>query len=249
MIYALLRRRIWLWQNRLILSLVFLLAIPIILTAMIVLPFKNIFVNSLTDMPFEQWVAPGLIFIISSIALVPFLYREFFSLRIHRKMLVHVSMAPYTKQKIILGYLTVAVLEALLIGLVSLVILSVLIPVHLSASELLMLTIQLIIYLCILGNLIITIALAIDAVTPFLLISFYLIILVIFGNGFIVEFGFFPIAVESILKLQPLSLPYQSLQIFITSRVMEWSKFGISLLLSGIWITGNSFLLQKKLRQ
>tara|TARA_B100001123_G_C15184513_1_gene976732 strand:- start:201 stop:950 length:750 start_codon:yes stop_codon:yes gene_type:complete len=249
LISALIKRRLWLWKNRWMISLVFLLAVPIILTVLIVFPLRNIFVNSLTDMPFEQWVIPGLIFIISSFALIPFLYREFFSLRIHRKMLVHVSMAPYTKRKIIFAYLTVAALEALLIGLISLAIFSVIIPIQIATVELFMLVIQLILYLYILGNLVITIALSIDTVTPFLMISFYLMILVIFGNGFLVEFGFFPVVVESILKLQPLSIPFQSLQLFITVRIIEWLKFGIIFLVSGLWIIGNSFILQKKLRQ
>ena len=149
----------------------------------------------------------------------------------------------------IFGYLTVATLEALLIGLISLAIFSVLIPIQFSAVELFMLVIQLILYLYTLGNLIITIALTIDTVTPFLMISFYLMILVIFGNGFLVEFGFFPVVIESILKLQPLSIPFQSLQIFITVRIIEWLKFGIIFLVSGLWVIGNSFILQKKLKQ
>lgn len=249
MIYALLKRRLWLWQNRLILSISFLFAIPILISVIIVYPLKNIFVKSLSDIPFEQWIIPGLIFIISSISLIPFLYREFFSLRIHRKMLVHISMAPFTKRKMIFGFLTVAVFEAILIGVVSLVIFSVMIPIKLSLVELLMLVIQLLIYLYTFGNLVVTLFLAINTVTPILLISFYLIILIIFGNGFLIEFGFFPVTMETILRLQPLSLPFQSLQIFITGKVIEWSKFGISLLLLVFWISGNSFLLQKKLKQ
>ena len=63
MIYALLKRRLWLWQNRLILSMSFLFAIPILISVIILYPLKNIFVKSLSDIPFEQWVIPGLIFL------------------------------------------------------------------------------------------------------------------------------------------------------------------------------------------
>ncbi|MBH09623.1 MAG: hypothetical protein CMG74_04565 [Candidatus Marinimicrobia bacterium] len=249
MIYALLKRRLWLWKNRWMVSLVFLFVGPIILVSMIVFPFKNIFIHSLTGIPFEHWVTPGLIFVISSISLIPFLYREFFSLRIHRKMLVHITMAPHTKQNIVFGYLTVAVFESLFIGLISLSIISILIPLQLSLSQLFMLLIQLILYLYILGNLIVTISLLIDNITPFLLANIYIIILVIFGNGFLIDFGFFPITIESILRLQPLSFPYQSLQIFITGGVIEWTNFAIIFIIFLLWLFTNGLLLQKKLNQ
>ena len=124
MILALLKRRLWLWQNRLIPSLILLLAMPVILFALVNLSLKNIMGHSLSGVPFELWVIPGLIFVISSVGLFPLLYRDFFDLRVHQKVLVHVALAPYRKRMLIGGYLIVAGIEAMILSLISLVLFS-----------------------------------------------------------------------------------------------------------------------------
>ena len=102
MIDALLKRRMWLWKNRWFSGLGTILIFPVTLMLLITFSFKNIFVNSLSNRPFDTWILTGLLYIVSSISMFPVLYREFFNLRIHRKMLVHVSLAPYSKKKLYL---------------------------------------------------------------------------------------------------------------------------------------------------
>ena len=83
MIAALVKRRLWLWQNRLIPSVFILLLLPIFVFAMIGVPLKNVIQYSLSGMSYDIWVFPGLIFILGSLSLYPLLYREYFYLRIH----------------------------------------------------------------------------------------------------------------------------------------------------------------------
>ena len=76
MISALIKRRLWLWKNRLIPSIFFYLLLPVFTFAIISLPLKNIIRFSLSETPYDIWVLPGLIFIIGTFSLYPLLYRE-----------------------------------------------------------------------------------------------------------------------------------------------------------------------------
>ena len=78
MINALLKRRMWLWQNRWFSGLGLVLIFPVILMLLITFSFKNIFVNSISNIPFDAWILTGLLYIVSSICMFPILYREFF---------------------------------------------------------------------------------------------------------------------------------------------------------------------------
>ena len=128
-------------------------------------------VQSLSGVPFDFWVIPGLIFIISSLGLFPLLYRDFFDLRIHRKVLVNVALAPYRKRELIGGYLCVAGIEAFLIGIISLIVISGFTAYSYSLLESLALLLCLVLYLFLLGNLFISMGLLIDTVTTLFLMT------------------------------------------------------------------------------
>ena len=249
MIDALLKRRMWLWKNRWFSGLGTILIFPVTLMLLITFSFKNIFVNSLSNRPFDTWILTGLLYIVSSISMFPVLYREFFNLRIHRKMLVHVSLAPYSKKKIIFGYLTVATIESIVIGIVSFLIFCLFIPIKLTVIEILISIFLLIIYLYTLGNLIITVCLLSESITTIFFITIVILMIILFGNGFIIEFPFFPLVMEKILKTQPLSLQFQTLQLFINGGYFEWINIIICVLILGFWTLSNSYLFQRKLRQ
>jgi ABC-type uncharacterized transport system permease subunit len=100
-----------------------------------------------------------------------------------------------------------------------------------------------------LANLFISISLAIDSVNTMILIIFMVFLLVIFGNGFLIEFGFFPQGIESILKWQPLSIPYQSLQLFLTNKIVDWTPISFSIGFGWAWMIINSFILKRRLVQ
>ena len=209
----------------------------------------NIIVTSLTSIPFNKWFMPGILFIIGSISVFPLLFRDFYILRINRKMLTHISMAPFSKKKIILSYLILSVFEALIIIFIISIIFAFFLDFSFSLSEYLMIIIQLSIYLFILGNAIITCSLLIDSITLFASISLYLFSIIIFGSGFIIELGLFPSKIFAILSVQPFSIPFQILQLFLEKHMVDWQKIIILFFLFGSWLIINSILLRKKLNQ
>ncbi len=249
MIRALLVRRLWLWKNRLMPSMIFIFILPIILFFIISASLGNIIVTSLTSIPFNKWFMPGILFIIGSISVFPLLFRDFYILRINRKMLTHISMAPFSKKKIILSYLILSVFEALIIIFIISIIFAFFLDFSFSLSEYLMIIIQLSIYLFILGNAIITCSLLIDSITLFASISLYLFSIIIFGSGFIIELGLFPSKIFAILSVQPFSIPFQILQLFLEKHMVDWQKIIILFFLFGSWLIINSILLRKKLNQ
>ena len=203
--------------------------------------------NSLSGMPFELWVIPGFIFIISSMGLFPLIYRDFFDLRVHRKVLAHVVLAPYRKRIVICGYLIVSGIEAIILGLISICIFSAISSFPLSVIETLFMIVCLGLYLLLLGNLLISMGLLIDTVTTFFMITFTTFIFILFGNGFIIEFGFFPTGIDSFLKWQPMSIPFQAFQLFKNTKFIDWQMLVYPMVLVLFWVIVNSKILKWKL--
>ena len=204
--------------------------------------------NSLSGIPFELWVIPGFIFIISSMGLIPLIYRDFFDLRVHRKVLAHVVLAPYRKRMMIFGYLIVSAIEAIILGVISIGVFSAISSFPLSVIETLFMMVCLGLYLLLLGNLLISMGLLIDTVTTFSMMTFITFIFILFGNGFIIEFGFFPTGVDSFLKWQPISIPFQAFQLFINTKFIDWQMLAYPLVLVLFWVIANTKILKWKLR-
>ena len=200
---------------------------------------------SLSGIPYEIWVMPGIIFIIPSLCLFPLLYRDFFDLRIHLKVLVNVSLAPYSKLAIIGGYLFVAGIEATILGIISLFVISGFIAFPLSILQTVVMFLCLISYLFLLGNFFISMSLLIDTITTLFLMTALSFVYILFGNGFIIEFGFFPLGVESFLKWQPLSIPFQIFQQYKYTGIFDWALFSGSVLIGTLWTFANSSLLKR----
>jgi len=240
-------RRIWLWKNRLISSFFLLLVLPFSVYSLVSLSFKNIMGKSLSGMPYEFWVIPGLVFIISSLGLYPLIYRDFFDLRIHRKVLINVALAPYRKRALIGGYLCVAGMEALMLGIVSLLIMSGLATYPLTMIETVVMFLCLMVYLFFLGNYFITLGLAIDTQTTLFLMTALSFIFILFGNGYLIEFGFFPIGVETFLTWQPLSIPFRIFQVYFRTGIMDWALLTACIVLGILWTLANTIILKRKL--
>ncbi|OUX33958.1 MAG: hypothetical protein CBE24_01550 [bacterium TMED264] len=249
MIRAFLLRRLWLWKNRLIPSIFLFLFMPIILFIMISIPLKNIIRFSISGVPYDIWVFPGLIFIIGSLGLYPIIYREIFDLRVHRKVLLNIALAPFSKSQLVFGNLCISVLEALTMCLFSIFIYFSIVSIPLNTINLLFLMFCLVIYLFLIGNIYILLSISIDAITTMILSSFIFIIFIIFGNGFLIEFSFFPSFIESVLKYNPISFSQQCYQRFVSTGYFDWTFISIQIILIYILFLLNGFLLKRKLRQ
>lgn len=249
MITALINRRIWLWKNRLVPSAFLLLLFPITIFLMISLPLKNIIRFSLAGVPFDVWVFPGLLFIINGFTLFPSIYREYFELRIHKKVLVNMSLTPHTKTTIILSSLIVSILEALFVVMFSTFVYISFISISLDIVDFIYLLFCLTMFSFLLGNLYISLSLLIDTLTTMLLASFMVFLVILFGNGFLIEFSFFPLGLDSILKWSPISIPFQVYKKFNITEIIDYTSISISLILIYLWMALNSYLLRIKLRQ
>tara|TARA_B100000900_G_C20452782_1_gene663858 strand:+ start:324 stop:974 length:651 start_codon:yes stop_codon:yes gene_type:complete len=216
---------------------------------MISIPLKNIIRYSISGVPYDVWVFSGLIFIIGSLGLYPLIYREIFDLRVHRKVLLNIALAPYSKSQLVFGNLCVAVFEALIMCLFSIIIYSSIVSISLNFLDFFFLIFCLVIYLFLVGNIYILLSISIDAITTMILSSFLLIFFIIFGNGFLIEFSFFPSFMESILEHNPISFSQQCYQRFISTGYFDWMFVAIQIILIYTLFVLNGFLLKRKLRQ
>jgi hypothetical protein len=159
-----------------------------------------------------------------------------------------VALAPYRKRMVIFGYLIVSGIEAIILGVISLGIFSAISSFPLSVIQILFMIVCLSLYLLLLGNLLISMGLLINTVTTFSMIIFITFIFILFGNGFIIEFGFFPMGIDSFLKWQPISIPFQVFQLYINTNIIDWPMLVYHLVLVIFWVIANTQILKRKLR-
>ena len=249
MIIALINRRLWLWKNRLIPSIFLLLSLPLIVFSMISLPLKNIIRFSLGGIPYDVWVLPGILFIISSFIIYPLLYREYFELRIHKKVLTNLSLSPHSKNTMIFSSLVVSSIEAFIVVIFSTIVYAFFISISINIVDLGYLLFCLSLYNLLLGNLYISLSLIVDTLTTMLLLTFMIFLVIVFGNGYLIEFSFFPLGLDSIIKLSPISIPFQIFQKFNSTGMIDYLSISILVVLIYFWVLLNGYILKSKLRQ
>ena len=133
--------------------------------------------------------------------------------------------------------------------LFSIFIYSSIVSISLNFFNFLFLIFCLVIYLFLIGNIYILLSISIDAITTMILSSFVLIFFMIFGNGFLIEFSFFPSFMESILKYIPISFSHQCYQRFSSTGYIDWMFIAVQIILTYTLFVLNGFLLKRKLRQ
>ena len=116
MIKALLIRRYWLLRHRFMSTIAFVVLIPLLLHITITMVMKNIFIYSLDKIPYEIWVFPGIVLLVSILSAYAVLYRDLFDLRIHKKSFIPITLAPYSKFFLVAGFLVAAIVESLIYG-------------------------------------------------------------------------------------------------------------------------------------
>ena len=190
MIKALLLRRVWLFKNKLILNLFVYFLLSFTIFAMIGAPLKNIIKFSFNEVPYDAWVFPGLTFILSSFIIFPSLYREFFALRIHSKVLSNIALSPLNKTNIIFANLVTSIIESVIFSILTGIIYLYITQIIFSFSSILYLLITVILFLFLVGNLFITIFLILDTLSIVIVSTCIIYLYIIFGSGFIIETSF-----------------------------------------------------------
>ena len=249
MIKALLTRRIWLLINHLTSTVVLSFILPIIVFIFTNLAFRNILVNSVYDINFNVWIYPSMIFLVSSLCIIPSIFRDIFDLRIHKKVLTYLSISPWSKQSLVSSILVVSLVEAFSIALFSIMLYSFIIAHPFNFLETIALLIYLLIYILAFGNIIITISILSDKSATFLLSLMILLFFTLFGSGLIIELNFFPSSINYMLSVFPISMIVSAMQSYLFSGFINWGFTLLPILMSIGILLINSALIRNKLRQ
>jgi len=203
MIIPLLKRRLYLWQNNLFPLLVLFMVFPIIVFSLLNLSLRHIFIRSLSDIPYDQWAFPGILFILSSMVIFPLIYREFYHLRVQNKILKTMALSPYTKWDIVISFLGITIFETIIISIFASVVFLSLVSVSFSLGQMIVMYLFLLLYLSILANLFISLSLAVESVILFFGSVFLSFIILFLGSGFLFELDFFPSTLHTLLSYLP----------------------------------------------
>ena len=242
-------RRIWLFRNNVISSLILSFVFPLTIFIFANLSFRNVLVISLYDIKFDTWIYPSMVLLVSGLSIIPSIFRDIFDLRIHKKVLTYLSLSPYSKRFIIFSFLVVALIEGIIMGLGSLLLFSFIIPYPFGLIETVALLVYSSIFILVFGNILITISILSDKSATFLLSIIILFFFILLGSGLIIELPFFPSSVNYILSISPISMIVQAMQSYLFSGFINLSLTFFPILFTIVLLLINSSLLRNKLRQ
>ena len=249
MIRALLLRRAWLFGNNLTTSVVILFLFPLSIFIFTNLALRKLPAIGLYDIEFDVWIYPSMIFLVTGLCILPSIFRDVFDLRVHKKVLSYLSLSPHSKSYMILSFSIVSVIESLIFGLVSIILFSALIPYPFSLIKTAGFIFYFNIYIFLLSNVYITIAILSDKLSTILIAVFAFIFFLLFGSGLIISPSFYPTSIESTLSLLPLVMSIKAMQSYLFSGFINWIFTFIPLLTSLLLLSLNSILIRNKLRQ
>ena len=249
MIKALLLRRFWLIRHRFMTTLAFMIILPLMLHVSITMVMENILVHSLSNIPYDVWVFPGIILLIAVSSTFAMIYRDLFDLRIHKKSFIPITMAPYSKFHLVVGFLTTSIIESLIYVIFAMGILTLLLSSSLPWSAYIIIPIFSFLYTFLFGNLMITFSVLTDRISTYLFISVIMFLFIIFGTGVLVEFDFYPKTIGTILSYNPLSIVLTQLRQLLFSNTIQGDLLAIPVVTSLIWTWMNGALLKRRLKQ
>lgn len=227
----------------------FMVILPLLLHISITMVMKNILVRSLDQIPYELWIFPGIILIIASMSTFSMIYRDLFDLRIHKKSFLPMTLAPYSKTQLILGFLITSIVETAVYVIVAMAVLTVFLPSPFDISTYFIILIFTFLYTFIVGNIIITFSVVTDRISIYLSILITMFLIILFGTGILVEFEFYPKTISVILSNFPLSMFLSSLREIIFFNRIDWFQIFIPIIVAIGWTWVNGYLLKRKLNQ
>ena len=227
----------------------FMVILPLLLHISITMVMKNILVRSLDQIPYELWIFPGIILIIASMSTFSMIYRDLFDLRIHKKSFLPMTLAPYSKTQLILGFLITSIVETTVYVIVAMAVLTVFLPSPFDISTYFIILIFTFLYTFIVGNIIITFSVITDRISIYLSVFITMFLIILFGTGILVEFEFYPKTISIILSNFPLSMFLSSLREIIFFNRIDWFQIFIPIIVAIGWTWVNGYLLKRKLNQ
>ena len=242
-------RRIWLFGNNVISSLILSFLFPLTIFIFTNLAFRNVIVISFYDIKFDTWIYPSMVLLVSGLSIIPSIFRDIFDLRIHKKILTYLALSPYSKRFIIFSFLVVALIEGIIMCLGSLLIFSLIIPYPFGLIETVALLVYSSIFILVIGNILITISILAGQSVTFLISTVMLLLFILIGSGLIIELSFFPSSVNYILSISPISMVVQAMQSYLFSGFINLPLTLFPILFNLGLLIINSMLLRNKLRQ
>jgi len=190
-----------------------------------------------------------MVFLVSGFSIIPSIFRDLFDLRIHKKVLTYLSLTPFSKRFLISSFLVVSLAEGMIMGLLSLLIYSFIIPYPFSLVDTLALIFYLSIFILLLANIFITVSILSDKSATIFASIFIIIFFILFGSGLVIALPFYPTTLNNILSILPNVMIVNAMQSFIFSGFINWDITLIPIVVSLFLLIINSILLRKKLRQ
>jgi len=230
-------------------TIAFAVLIPLLLHITLTMVMKNIFIYSLDKIPYEIWVFPGIVLLVSILSAYAVLYRDLFDLRIHKKSFIPITLAPYSKFYLVGGFLLTAIVESLIYGILSMIILSFLLSQSLHWYSYIAIPLYGFTFLFLFVNLLLTISILSERITTFLSMIVILFFFMIFGTGILFEFEFYPKILGTVLTYNPFSLILSELRGFLFSNHINWIWILVPILTGFVWTWINGFILKRTLKQ
>ena len=223
--------------------------LPLLLHIGITMVMKNIVVQSIDQVPYDVWVFPGIILLIASVSTFSLIYRDLFDLRIHKKSFIPITLAPYGKTHLVIGFLVTSIIESLVYVIVAMGVLTVLLPEPLNWSAYFIVPLFTLLYIFLLGNLIITFSVLTDRISTYLSITISMFLFILFATGVLVEFDFYPKTIGTLLSYFPLSMILSDLRGILFFNRVEWGPIIIPVATALGWTWLNGYMLKRKLKQ
>ena len=227
----------------------FMVMLPLLLHIGITMVMKNIVVQSIDQVPYDVWVFPGIILLIASVSTFSLIYRDLFDLRIHKKSFIPITLAPYGKTHLVIGFLVTSIIESLVYVIVAMGVLTVLLPEPLNWSAYFIVPLFTLLYTFLLGNLIITFSVLTDRISTYLSITISMFLFILFATGVLVEFDFYPKTIGTLLSYFPLSMILSDLRGILFFNRVEWAPIMIPVATALGWTWLNGYMLKRKLKQ
>jgi len=249
LIKALFFRRFWLIRHRLKTTVSFMVLLPLLLHIGITMVMKNIVGQSMNQIPYDVWVFPGIVLLIASVSTFSLIYRDFFNLRIHKKSFIPITLAPYGKTHLVIGFLVISIIESTVYVITAMAVLTVLLSEPLNWSAYFIVPLFTFLYTFLLGNMIITFSVLTDRISTYLSITISVFLFILFATGVLVEFDFYPRTVGTLLSYSPLSMILSDLRGILFFDHLEWGPIIIPITIALGWTWMNGYLLKRKLKQ
>ena len=247
--HAFLIRRFWLLRQRLISTASLVLVLPIIVFLTISIGMKSIIMETMGNISYEEWVYPGLIMLINTIIITPIIFRDFYFLRLESQTLVTLSLSPLSKFQIVIYLIFSAIIEGVILSMVSIFILLYLMEISIGILSLIYIIIAVSLFSLIISNAFTTLSLSTHRINHIFLGASIITLFIIFSSQLLIEFEFYPKSLIDIFKLLPTSMISNWYRSMVFQGEFNVDLFFIPLTIGMLWTFLNSMLMKRVLKQ